>query len=98
MFTIFWLNITMQIGGKMAVKSDIKSLRLEQYADKSDFIRLGFECVFLINLLVDILIFSYEIYMRIYVRKQKLSSYFYLTSIALDSYSTSLMTVGVFFW
>lgn len=91
MFTVFWVKVTVEIGGKMAVRADVKSLRVEHYTGHLDSIRLGFECTFLVLLVIDFLLEALDLC-------ENFKVYFKLLGNYLDLGAILLMSTGVVLW
>lgn len=97
MFTLISVETNVEVGGKLAMEADVKSLRLEHYKTHGDWVRLVLEIVFLVCLAIDFLLEVSEFVGRV---KKSLPLFAYFQSFWnwFDCASLGIMISGVVIW
>jgi hypothetical protein len=97
MFTLVWVKANVERGGKIAVKADVKSLTIEHYTTKTDWLRFTLEVIFLIGFLIDL---AAEILEMVSVHRKKKSFLHYLFNFwnLVDILSIGIMAAGILLW
>lgn len=87
----------MDVGGHLSVKSDIKSLSVEHYSTRKDWIRFSLELCFLIGLLINVVGEGRE-FLETYREKKSWLIYFQSWWNVADFVSIGIMIYGVILW